>query len=91
MKTLIFLIFFVLLVSGLVWKMRKSQAEEHLARRKSIKRKREKEKEAVTSDEIMMWPVIIRPGGKDESGKEPEIEEPSMTSIEYEPPDHMAG
>jgi hypothetical protein len=92
MKTLIFLIFFILVISGMFWKMRKSQAEADLVQRKSIERKRKKEKEAVTTDEDMIWPVIIKPvSGEGAPDEEPEIEEPSMTTIEYEPPEKMAG
>jgi len=38
----------------------------------------------------MVWPVLIRPAtGKGASGDEAEAE-PSMTSIEYEPPEQAA-
>ncbi len=89
MKALIFLIFIVLIISAMVWNMRKSQAKTDLARLESIERRREQEKEAVTPMEDMEWPVIIRPvSGRDPSGAEKAIEEPSMTTIEFVPDEH---
>jgi len=92
MKAFIFLIFIILVVSGMIWKMRKSQAEEALAHRKSLQSKRKQKKEAVTPDEVMIWPVIVKPvTGKGAPGEEPEIEEPTMTTIEFKSPGKMAG
>ena len=92
MKTLVFLILVILAFSAMIWKMRKSQAEEELARRKALERKRRKQKEAIAQDDEVIWPVIIRPvGGKHGSGEEPESEEPQMTAIEFEPSEKKAG
>ena len=83
MKVLIFLILIALVVS-VVWNMRKSQAKEDLARRKSIKHRKEQEKEVIASKEDMVWPTIIRPVKGDlQSSADAEVEEPSMTAIEF--------
>ncbi len=85
MKTLIFLIFLALVIYALFWTMRKSQAKEDLERRKSLERQKKQHKEALTPEEHVTWPVIIGPvRGYDQSGADSEIEEPSMTSIEFE-------
>ena len=88
MKTLIFLIILALVISVAVWRMRKTDAERALARDKAMKLKRVQHKEAITPEEHMEWPVIIRPAGNhfaDEDKKQPE---PSMTIIEFKPVDH---
>jgi hypothetical protein len=46
MKTFIFLILVILAISAMIWKMRKSQAEAELARKKALERKRRKQREA---------------------------------------------
>jgi len=100
MKTLAFLIAISLVIAGIVWAIRKSQAEANLARRKSIERRRkQKEKEALTPQEDMVWPVIIRPvkgrqasgtGSKlDERETDRVIEEPSMTAVKFVPSQHI--
>ena len=95
MKSLIFLIVVGLVVSAIIWKIRKSQAEADLARRKDIERRRKEEKEAMTPEVDMIWPVVIRPlksqgspGGPSrgaQGAEEPAVEEPMMTSIEFVP------
>ena len=95
MAALIFLIFVVLVVSVMFWAMRKSQAKEVLAKQKSIQHRKKQTQEALTPEEHMTWPVIIRPvSGNAASVKasDPEhpeeetfVEEPSMTSIEFVP------
>jgi len=98
MKMFIFLIVIALVVSGMIWTMQKSRTEEDLARRKEIKRRKKHKKKALTPQKHMTWPVIIRPvsnasGADSESAhleEEPLIEEPSMTAIEFEPPEHIA-
>jgi len=92
---LIFLIFVVLVVSVMIWRMRKTQAEIELAKHESVERRKKQEKEALTPQEDITWPVIIRPvSGNAASVKasDPEhpeeetfVEEPSMTSIEFVP------
>lgn len=90
MKMLIFLVVFVGVAFLVVKKVRKSQAEAALARRKEIAKRRKREKENVTSEIDMVWPVLIRPAtGKGDSGEEAKAE-PAMTSIEYEPPEKAA-
>ena len=87
MKTLIFLIVLALVISVAVWRMRKTDAERALARDKAMKLKQEQRNLAITPEEHMEWPVIIRPTGirnADEDKKQPE---PSMTTIEFEPAD----
>jgi len=90
MKMLISLIVLVAVVFFVVQKVRKSQAEAALARRKEIARRRKREKEVVTPEMDMVWPVIVRPAtGEGDADAETKAE-PSMTSIEYEPPERAA-
>ena len=92
MKTFIFLLVVILVISAMIWKMRKSQAEADLARRKALERKKRKQKEAITQNDEVIWPVIIRPvGGKAGADEDPEAEEPQMTAIEFEPSEKKAG
>lgn len=92
MTTFIFLTVVILVVAAMIWKMRKSQAEADLARRKALELKRRKQKEAIAQDEQVIWPVIIRPvGGKPGEEDRPEAEEPQMTAIEFEPSEKKAG
>jgi hypothetical protein len=87
MKTLVFVIFIIAIVSLMVWRMRKSRAAEALARRQDVERRKRQEKEALTPEIDMIWPVIIRPvTGDQPSG----VEEPSMAAIEYTPPERAA-
>ena len=84
MKALIFLIVIGVVVSVMIWTMRKSRAEADLARRKSIKRRKEQEKEVIASKEDMVWPTIIRSVKGDlQSSADAETEAPSMTAIEF--------
>lgn len=86
MKALIFLILVALVVSVVVWRSRKSQAEADLARRKALKRRREQAKETLTPENDMVWPVIIRPvTGKQSAEEKTANEELSMTAIAFEP------
>ena len=90
MKMLIFLVVFAGVVFLVVKKVRKSQAEAAEARRRELAKRRKREKENVTPEIDMVWPVLIRPAtGEGDSGKEAEAE-PSMTTIEYEPPEKAA-
>jgi hypothetical protein len=92
MKTFIFLLVVILVISAMILKMRKSQAEADLARRKALERKKRKQKEAITQNDEVIWPVIIRPvGGKAGAEEDPEAEEPQMTAIEFEPSEKKAG
>lgn len=88
MKMFIFLIFVAVVVSAFVWRTRKARHQAELVRRKSLEAKRKRQKEQTTSEEDTIWPVIIRPV----SGRKPdEAGEPTMTAIEFEPPNKMAG
>jgi hypothetical protein len=91
MKALIFLIFIAAGVYVMVWRMRKAQAEEARARRDKLTQRKKQNKEAVTPELDMVWPVIIRPVKGEESGKaKPEAADPAMTTIEYKPPGQAA-
>jgi hypothetical protein len=90
MKALIFLVFIVLVVSAMIWTMRKSQAEADLARRKSIKHRKKQEKEVLKPLEDQAWPTVIRTvKGPDPAAADSEIDELSMTTIEFAPSEHM--
>jgi hypothetical protein len=89
MKMLVFLIIFALVISVLIWRMRKSQAEQELAQRKALERRKKLQKESLTPEIDMVWPVIIRPvSGKRPPG-EAAAEEPSMAAIEFTPSDQL--
>lgn len=91
MKTLVFVIFIIAVVSVMVWRLRKSRAAAELVRRKEVERRKRRDKEALTQDIEMIWPVIIRPvKGDSPSSAASGVEEPSMTAIEYEPPERAA-
>ena len=95
MKAVIFLIFMVLVISGMIWSMRKSRAEADLARRQTIKQKQKQRQEAIKPLDHVTWPTIVGPlkgAVASESGlpaEESEREVPSMTTIEYVPPDRV--
>ena len=94
MKALIFIVVIAAAVFLMVRAMKKSQAKADLARREAIGRRKKQTKEAVTPEEVMIWPVIVRPAknaGSDSDGSEEEaVEEPSMTTIEYKHPGQIA-
>jgi hypothetical protein len=89
MKTVIFLIIMALVIAGMLVSMRKSQAKADLAREESLKRLKKERKKVLTPQEYAKWPVIIRPiKGDDATGTKTgadQVDEPLMTSIEYEP------
>jgi hypothetical protein len=101
MKTLIFLFFIVVVIGGIFWHIKESRVKAELAQRKSRDLIRNQQKEAMTQDYEMIWPVILRPTkNQDGSGadsqsvpgeEEKVVEEPSMTSIEYTPPKKQSG
>ena len=92
MKTFIFLIFTAVIVAVVVRRMRKSDAEADLTRRKSIEHKKKQRQEAVTTEEVMIWPVIIKPvKGRNPDEADLKAAEPSMTTIEFESQEKMAG
>jgi hypothetical protein len=91
MKALIFVIFIVLVVSVMIWTMRKSQAEADLTRRKTIKRRKKEEKEVLKCEEDAAWPTIIRSvTGGDPSAADSDLKELSMTTIEFVPTENLA-
>jgi hypothetical protein len=91
MKALIFLVIVAAAVSVVVWRTRKAQAEEARARRQAIERRKKQQQENLAQDMDMVWPVVIRPVKGDEAAAaEEQAEEPSMTTIEYEPPEKAA-
>ena len=87
MKIFIFLVFIVSVVSALFWYWRKSQAEADLARRKSIKQQRTQRKEAITAED-KTWPTVGLSTSSDLE-EDADIDEPSMTTIEFVPPGKM--
>jgi hypothetical protein len=88
MKALIFLIVFAAVIALVVRKVRKDHAEAALKRRKAVERRKKKDSEALSQDTEIMWPVIIKPvTGKGAPGDGAPVEEPTMTSIEFEPTD----
>jgi len=85
MKAFIILAFLALVVSGVIWKMRKSQAEADAARRKTRERLKKQKQKEVTPEMDMVWPVIIRPvSGNNAPGHEAAAEDLAMTAIECE-------
>jgi len=87
MKILIFLILVAIVVSWYLWNWRITQAEEKLAQRKILERTREQKKESMTpADET--WPTVsLRTD--DDLEEDTEIDGPSMTAIEFVPPEQM--
>ena len=73
MKMLIFTIVLALVATVVLWRVRKADAERDLARNKAMKRKQEQRKEAITPEEYMEWPVIIRPTGKRSAEEDKEL------------------
>ena len=90
MKTLIFLLVMLLIISVLYWVIRKPGAEAKLAQHQSIKRRKKQEKTILTPQKHAKWPVIIRAvTGQDSVGEDSKIKEASMTTIEFAPSEHM--
>ena len=88
MKMLIFLIFFALVVSVVLWKVRKADAERDLARRKALSLKKNQRKEAIKAEVSVTWPTIIKSVGKSPEDEDGKLPEPSMSTIEFKPVDH---
>lgn len=88
MKALLFLIVLGSVIALLVWRLRKSQAEEARLRRKALEQRKKKNSEAISQDMEVIWPVIVRPvSGKRPPGDEDAAAEPTMTAIEFEAPE----
>jgi len=100
MKMLIFMIFVILVIGVMIWSMRKSQAEAVLAKHKSSERRNIQRQEKITPVAHVTWPTVGLPAAgryasradseSDDPGEDMLAEEPSMTTIEYVPPQHMA-
>ncbi len=89
MKTLFFLMVLALVAYVVIWRLRKSDAASQLAQSETLELRKMQRKEAITTKEPVVWPVIIRPvTGDGSSEAEAEIPEPSMATIEYEPVEH---
>ena len=94
MKILIFLIVVGLVFYAVYRKNQKSQAEVDLARRKRIERRKEREKETLTSHNVVDWQAIGPAASlaRAEADPEPAEADPealagelSMASIDYVP------
>ena len=91
MKALIFLVIVAAAVSIRIWRTRKALTEDARARRQALERRKKHHQENLAQDTDMIWPVVVRPVKGDEaSGAGGQAEEPSMTTIEYEPPEKAA-
>ena len=90
MKALIILVIMGLIVSVVVLRFRKAQAEEALARREALKKRKNKDKEVMTPEIDMTWPVIVKPVRGEGVQEEVGDEELAMTSIDFEPSDQVA-
>ena len=87
MKTLFFLIVLAAVVSIVIWRVRKSDAEAQLAQAEALELRKKLRSESVTTKNPAEWPTIIRTVSGDQSS-ESEIPEPMMAAIEYEPAEH---
>jgi len=88
MKALIFLIVLAVVASIVIWRIRKSDAETQLAQAEALELRKMQRREAVTTKDPVIWPVIVRPVSGNVSSEE-EVLEPSMASIEFEPTEHV--
>ena len=87
MKMLIFLIVLAAVVTVVLLRVRKADAEKDLARRKEMKQKQQQRKETITPEDHVKWPVIIHPAGKG-LVEEQDMPEPTMTAIKFKPVDN---
>lgn len=87
MKMLIFLIVLAAVVTVVLLKVRKADAEKDLARQKAMKKKQQQRKETITAED-QEWPVIIKAAGKSVEEDEETLPEPTMTAIKFKPVDH---
>ena len=87
MKALFFLIVLAAVVSIVIWRVRKSDAEARLAQAEALELRKKLRNEAVTTKDPVQWPTIIRTVSGDQSS-ESETPEPMMATIEYEPAEH---
>jgi regulatory protein YycH of two-component signal transduction system YycFG len=87
MKILIFLIIIAIIFSWWFWNWRKTQAEADLARRKILERQRQLKKEEMRTEGVT-WPTVGLSTSSDLEERA-DSEEPSMTTIEFVPPEQM--
>ena len=87
MKILIFLIILVIVGSWWFWNWRKTQAEAEIIRRQTLEKKRKQKKETMEV-EGLKWPTV-GPSADSELEEAAEIDGPSMTAIEFVPPEKM--
>lgn len=84
MKMLIFLIVLAAVVTVVLWRVRKADAERDLVRSRELKQKQQQRKETITPEDHVKWPVVIRAAGKPAEEVEEALPEPTMTSIKFE-------
>jgi hypothetical protein len=89
MKMFIILLILLAIVGGVVRRLQKARAEEELAHRRIMERKKKQHREAITPKSNATWPVIVKPLKGDGVADEEAAEEPTMTTIEYEPVEEL--
>lgn len=89
MKMFIILLVLLAIVGGIVRRLQKARAEEDLARRRIMERKKKQHREAITPKSDTTWPVIVKPLKGDGVADDEGLEEPTMTSIEFEPAEEL--
>ncbi len=87
MKILIFLIIIAIIFSWWFWNWRKTQAEADHARREILERQRQHSKEKIRAEDVT-WPTV-GPSTSSDLKERADSEEPSMTTIEFVPPEQM--
>jgi hypothetical protein len=85
MKMLIFVVIMTLVAAVVFWRVRKADAERDLARRNELKQKRAQLKQAITPEDPVTWPTIIKTVGKRPADGDEQLPEPSMSTIEFKP------
>jgi hypothetical protein len=89
MKMFIILLVLLAVVGGIVRRLHKARAEEDLARRRIMERKKKQHRESITPKVDATWPVIVKPLKGDGVSDDERVEEPAMTSIEFEPAEEL--
>lgn len=88
MKAVIFLILMGLIIFGMIWSIRKSQAKATLEKHHTLERRKKERQESLKQDYVT-WPVIIRPvtGAETpgvDSDPDDHARELAMSTIEFE-------
>ena len=81
MKTLIFLVLTLAVVSWYLWNWRKTQVEAERARQEIKELRKHQRQEAITPED-MTWPTVGPSTGGDLQ-EDTVLEEPMMTEIEF--------